>query len=281
MFSSLENMIFEFFNMYLRNSVFDTVLPLFESSLPVFLVAFISLIVFAIYCNRKYGEMICRVFLFMGMLGLSAFFAHHGSHFFAFERPRPYQEIAGTMYFDAKDKIWLQAQYAVKDEYHPVQQIEETEKNGQGENLHEENSIKGENLLTEENQNTALTADNVQEDGKENEMAAPNQEENEGAGPPLRVDFEQLQVKWIDGSAKLFPSSVISISMAIAFVIALLMARSSPYIYLFPLLIGWAQIYTGSAYLSDLLVGWCVGLLSVVAAWLCFAFFFRITGKYI
>lgn len=278
MFSSLEDMIFEFFNMYLRNSVFDTVLPLFESSLPVFLVALVSLIVFAIYCNRKYGEMICRVFLFMGMLGLSAFFAHHGSHFFAFERPRPYQEIAGTMYFDAKDKIWLQAQYAVKDAYHPEPQIAETEQNEPKENITEENSVE------EQNQNNGAETAIVQEQQVQAEMAEPSQEEmeeKEEAGPPLRVDLEQLQVKWIDGSAKLFPSSVISISMAIAFVIALLMARSSPYIYLFPLLIGWAQIYTGSAYLSDLLVGWCVGLLSVFAAWLCFAFFFRITGKYI
>ena len=272
MFSSLEDIIFEFFNMYLRNSVFDVALPLFESSLPVFLVALVSLIIFAIYCKKKYGEMICRVFLFMGMLGLSAFFAHHGSHFFAFERPRPYQEIAGTMYFDTKDKIWLQAQYAVSEEYHPAPEIAETE-----------DTVS----VGEENKEQALQAENTQEQTVQAEIArsAEKQEdsllEEETHEPPLRVDFKQLQVKWIDGSAKLFPSSVISISMAIAFVIALLVARTSPYIYLFPLLIGWAQIYTGSAYLSDLLVGWCVGLLSVVAAWLCFAFFFRVTGKYV
>lgn len=271
MFSSLEDMIFEFFNMYLRNSVFDVVLPLFESSLPVFLVAIISLILFAIYCKKKYGEMICRVFLFMGMLGLSAFFAHHGSHFFAFERPRPYQEIAGTMYFDTKDKIWLQAQYAASEGYHPVPQVSETENPA----------------VSDEQENTdqAVQTENVQDQAVQSENSAENQEnslsEEEQKEPPLRIDLKQLQVKWIDGSAKLFPSSVISISMAIAFVIALLVARTSPYIYLFPLLIGWAQIYTGSAYLSDLLVGWCVGLLSVVAAWLCFAFFFRIMGKYI
>lgn len=271
MFSSLEDMIFEFFNMYLRNSVFDVVLPLFESSLPVFLVAIISLIIFAIYCKKKYGEMICRVFLFMGMLGLSAFFAHHGSHFFAFERPRPYQEIAGTMYFDTKDKIWLQAQYAASEGYHPVPQVSETENTA----------------VSAEEEKQAVQAENAQDQAAQPEMTQSaeskesNLSEEEQKEPPLRVDLKQFQVKWIDGSAKLFPSSVISISMAIAFVIALLVARTSPYIYLFPLLIGWAQIYTGSAYLSDLLVGWCVGLLSVVAAWLCFAFFFRITGKYI
>lgn len=275
MFSSLEDMIFEFFNMYLRNSVFDVVLPLFESSLPVFLVALVSLIIFAVYCKKKYGEMIYRVFLFMGMLGLSAFFAHHGAHFFAFERPRPYQEIAGTMYFDTKDKIWLQAQYAVSEGYHPEEQAVETK-----------NPVSDENTQNEAAQEETAEIMQGQEAQGEIAQSAEKQEESftdqeEKAEPPLHVDLSQFRVKWIDGSAKLFPSSVISISMAIAFVIALLMARTSPYIYLFPLLIGWAQIYTGSAYLSDLLVGWSVGLLSVFAAWLCFAFFFRITGKYI
>lgn len=269
MFSSLEDIIFEFFNMYLRNSVFDLVLPFFERSLPVFLVAVISLVIFAIYCKKKYGDMIYRVLLFMGMLGLSAFFAHHMSHFFAFERPRPYQEIAGTMYYDSKDKTWLQAQYAERDGYHPFEQSHEAEKSTAEE-------------MREDTQTERLQKDTEQAAKAQTDTEQVLQTEgSEEAAPPIRVDLKKLRIKWIDGSAKLFPSSVISISMAIAFVIALLMAKTSPYIYLFPLVIGWAQIYTGSAYLSDLLVGWCVGLLSVVAAWLCFAFFFRFTGKYV
>lgn len=264
MFSSLEDIIFEFFNMYLRNSIFDLVLPFFESSLPVFLVAVFSLVIFAIYCKKKYGDMIYRVLLFMGMLGLSAFFAHHMSHFFAFERPRPYQEIAGTMYFDSKDKTWLQAQYAESEGYHPFAEQVEAKNDAAGE----------ESAAVEEIQKSEQTA-------PEQTEVLQAEESEEQVTPPIRVDLNALRIKWIDGSAKLFPSSVISISMAIAFVIALLMAKTSPYIYLFPLVIGWAQIYTGSAYLSDLLVGWCVGILSVVIAWLCFAFFFRITGKYV
>lgn len=270
MFSSLEDIIFEFFNMYLRNSAFDLVLPVFESSLPVFLVAVVFLVIFAVYCKKKYGDMIYRVFLFMGMLGLSAFFAHYGSHFFAFERPRPYQEIAGTMYYDSKDKTWLQAQYAVSEGYHPFEQQTEADKN-----------VLAEKEMSEEDvQKDALAETAQAANGPNDVLQAENTEKQ--VEPPLRVDLNALRIKWIDGSSKkLFPSSVISISMAIAFVIALLMAKTSPYIYLFPLLIGWSQIYTGSAYLSDLLVGWCVGLLSVVAAWLCFAFFFKLTGKYI
>ncbi|MDE5682545.1 MAG: phosphatase PAP2 family protein [Mailhella sp.] len=254
MFSYIEDVIFEFFNMYLRNSIFDVVLPLFESSLPVFLVTLVFSVVFAVYCKKKYGEMIYRVLLFMGMLGLSAFFAHEGSHFFAFERPRPFQEVAGTMYYDSKDGTWLQAQYPSSEGYHIFE----------SDTAPESDEMSGETAVSE---NQAENREKISESGKVIEN-------------PLHVDLKQLHIKLIDGSKKLFPSSVISISMAVAVVIALLMAKISPYIYLFPLFIGWSQIYTGSAYLSDLLVGWCVGIVAVFAAWLCFALFFRITGKY-
>lgn len=250
MFSSLEDLLFEFFNMYLRSSFLDVVLPLFESSLPVFLVAVISLFVFAVYCKKTYGDMLCRFFLFFAMMGLSAVFAHEGSKFFAFERPRPYQEIAGTMYYNSKEDVWLQAQYAQSQGYNPYPQA-----------VQEESA----------EINDEIPAAEI------SETPAADQNSAETAKNPLNIDLSKIKV--IDGSAKLYPSSVLSISMAIAFVIALLMAKSSPYIYLFPAIIGWAQIYTGNAYLSDILVGWIVGILAVVGAWLCFAFFFRLTGR--
>ncbi len=52
MFSYIEDVIFEFFNMYLRNSIFDVVLPLFESSLPVFLLTLVFSVIFAVYCKK-------------------------------------------------------------------------------------------------------------------------------------------------------------------------------------------------------------------------------------
>lgn len=250
MFSSLEDLLFEFFNMYLRSSFLDIVLPLFESSLPVFLVAVISLFVFAVYCKKTYGDMLCRFFLFFAMMGLSAVFAHEGSKFFAFERPRPYQEIAGTMYYNSKENVWLQAQYAQSQGYNPYPQTVQEE----SAEINDESTAAKIPAISAGNENGVETAKN-----------------------PLNIDLSKIKV--IDGSAKLYPSSVLSISMAIAFVIALLMAKSSPYIYLFPAIIGWAQIYTGNAYLSDILVGWIVGILAVVGAWLCFAFFFRLTGR--
>lgn len=263
MFSSLEDLLFEFFNMYLRSSVLDTVLPLFESSLPVFLVAVVSLFVFAVYCKKTYGDMFYRFFLFFAMLGLSAVFAHEGSKFFAFERPRPYQEIAGTMYYNAKEDVWLQAQYAQSQGYYPHSQAVQDNEAVADADTEQENAVTG--MLTEQTENSSETANS--ETG-----TLTNQSTH-----PLSVDLSKVKI--IDGSAKLYPSSVLSISMAIAFVIALLMAKSSPYIYLFPAIIGWSQIYTGNAYLSDILVGWIVGILAVVGAWLCFAFFFRLTGR--
>lgn len=250
MFSSLEDLLFEFFNMYLRSSFLDIVLPFFESSLPVFLVAVISLLVFAVYCKKTYGDMLCRFFLFFAMMGLSVVFAHEGSKFFSFERPRPYQEIAGTMYYNSKEDVWLQAQYAQSQGYNPYPKT-----------VQEESAETNDGNPAEETAETPAVEESAAQTAKN----------------PLNIDLSRIKV--IDGSAKLYPSSVLSISMAIAFVIALLMAKSSPYIYLFPAIIGWAQIYTGNAYLSDILVGWIVGILAVVGAWLCFAFFFRLTGR--
>lgn len=304
MFSSLEDLLFEFFNMYLRSSFLDIVLPWFESSLPVFLVAVVSLAVFAVYCKKTYGEMFYRFLLFFCMLGLSAVFAHEGSKFFSFERPRPYQEIAGTMYYNAKEDIWLQAQYAESEGYHPVS---ETAEAGNAEAANVENTAAeagadraAADKAGADSPDNVSAADTVSEtpeqissaeaalsDVQDSTESAEVQTDNAGSESfaeaqkpvqhPLNINTDNI--KLIDGSAKLYPSSVLSISMAIAFVIALLMARTSPYIYLFPLLIGWTQVYTGNAYLSDVLVGWIVGILAVVAAWLCFAFFFRFTGK--
>lgn len=278
MFSSLEDLLFEFFNMYLRSSFLDIVLPLFESSLPVFLVAVVSLAVFAVYCKKTYGEMFYRFLLFFGMLGLSALFAHEGSKFFSFERPRPYQEIAGTMYYNAAEDVWLQAQYAQSEGYYAAVKATEAAAESKAE---QDGSA---DIDTEENTSMlSAEADILQEtQGMEEQNGAAADSENtaqsvQPAENPLNVDAEKIKV--IDGSAKLYPSSVLSISMAIAFVIALLMARTCPYIYLFPALIGWSQIYTGNAYLSDIIVGWIVGILAVVVAWLCFAFFFRFTGR--
>lgn len=274
MFSSLEDLLFEFFNMYLRSSFLDTVLPLLESSLPVFLVAVVSLAVFAVYCKKTYGEMFYRFLLFFGMLGLSAFFAHEGSKTFSFERPRPYQEIAGTMYYNGKEGVWLQAQYAQSEGYYAAVKAAEAADNSNA----EQNAAAAD--ATEENIFSAETDIPQEMPGMAEQIGENADSENmpvQAAGNPLNIDPEKIKV--IDGSAKLYPSSVLSISMAIAFVIALLMARTSPYIYLFPALIGWSQIYTGNAYLSDIIVGWIVGILAVFAAWLCFAFFFRFSGK--
>lgn len=289
MFSALEDFLFKLFNMTLRADFLDWFLPLFESSLPVFLVALISVLVFAGYCKKTYGEFFYRFLLFMGMIVLSAIFAKQAAKTVYIERPRPYQEIAGTMFYDDQEKTWMQAQYAVDELYPPVP----LEKNDQGiieennQNTHlednsfsqnnNENNVSNESDTNDEQKQEEISLDEVLENSSSVQNSDETVETTQEEFPSTSVIKKNTFV--IHGQAKLQPSSVIAISMAIAFVIALLMAKTMPYIYLFPLVIGWSQIYTGNAYLSDLIVGWVLGMISVVLAWLCFAFFFKYAAR--
>ena len=261
MFSALEDFLFKFFNMTVRADFLDWFLPLFESSLPVFLVAVISALSFAIYCKKTYGEFLYRFILFMAMIVLSAIFAKQAANSIYIERPRPYQEIAGTMFYDEQEKTWMQAQYAVDELYPPVT-IEEENESTQQNSLDKEQIIDNVEKTKEENisgsfeeQEEVSSNEELQnntQEIQENKEIIQEEKNNNISDVEQNIASKNEQPTFvIHGQAKLQPSSVIAISMAIAFVIALLVAKAMPYIYLFPLLIGWAQIYTGNAYLSD------------------------------
>ncbi len=281
MFSALEDFIFKLVNMTLRADFLDWFLPLFESSLPVFLVAVGSIFLFALYCKKTYGDFFYRFLLFMGMIVLSAFFAKQGAKSIYIERPRPYQEIAGTMFYDDHEKTWMQAQYAVEDVYPPVHtDFVDNTANNVDSAIESDNSIdvaRDQEIVSSDQENTNTEDQSIVEDSTnilpndvtdtQSTMSNQNQLANK---TPTFV---------IHGQAKLQPSSVIAISMAIAFVIALLVAKAMPYIYLFPLLIGWSQMYTGNAYLSDIIVGWIVAIIAVFFAWACFALFFKYVAR--
>lgn len=285
MFSALEDLFFKFVNMTLRADFLDWFLPLFESSLPVFLVTVGSIFLFAIYCKKTYGEFFYRFLLFMGMIVLSAFFAKQLAKTIYIERPRPYQEIAGTMFYDEHEKTWMQAQYAVEDVYPPVNT--EFVDNTANDTRNTDNAIESD-ISTDDAFNQEIISSD-QENNNSNEQPSivedtTNNLTNDVADTQSTMSTQnQLANKTptfvIHGQAKLQPSSVIAISMAIALVIALLVAKAMPYIYLFPLLIGWSQIYTGNAYVSDLIVGWIVAIIAVFFAWACFALFFKYAAR--
>lgn len=64
-----------------------------------------------------------------------------------------------------------------------------------------------------------------------------------------------------------FPSSHAATSMAVALGVALLFARSRPWIFALPLLVGWSRIYVGKHFPADVIVGWIVGAIAVILVW--------------
>ena len=80
----------------------------------------------------------------------------------------------------------------------------------------------------------------------------------------LVIDENTTETKGLGGS---MPSSPSAASMAVAVVLSLLFYRSNPWVYLLPFSVGFSQVYTGKNYPFDIVVGWLIGLVSVIAVW--------------
>ena len=63
------------------------------------------------------------------------------------------------------------------------------------------------------------------------------------------------------------PSSASAACMAVAVVLSLLFAKANPWVFLLPISVGFSQIYVGKNYPFDILVGWLLGMVSVIAVW--------------
>ncbi|WP_298067848.1 phosphatase PAP2 family protein [uncultured Mailhella sp.] len=90
------------------------------------------------------------------------------------------------------------------------------------------------------------------------------------------VDHHTTEADALGGS---MPSSPAAACMAVAVVLSLLFYRSNPWVYLLPLSVGLSQIYVGKNYPSDIIVGWLIGVLSVIAVWwICHLIFIRFSS---
>ena len=63
------------------------------------------------------------------------------------------------------------------------------------------------------------------------------------------------------------PSSAAAACMAVAVVLSLLFAKANPWVFFLPVSVGFSQIYVGKNYPFDILVGWLLGLVAVIAVW--------------
>ncbi len=80
----------------------------------------------------------------------------------------------------------------------------------------------------------------------------------------LVIDENTTETSGLGGS---MPSSPSAACMAVAVVLSLLFYRSNPWVYLLPFSVGFSQVYTGKNYPFDIVAGWLIGLVSVIAVW--------------
>lgn len=80
----------------------------------------------------------------------------------------------------------------------------------------------------------------------------------------LVIDENTTETSGLGGS---MPSSPSAACMAVAVVLSLLFYRSNPWVYLLPFSVGFSQVYTGKNYPFDIVAGWLIGLVYVIAVW--------------
>ena len=83
-------------------------------------------------------------------------------------------------------------------------------------------------------------------------------------GEVVNNAMELVEEQRLGGS---MPSSASAACMAVAVVLSLLFAKANPWVFLLPISVGFSQIYVGKNYPFDILVGWLLGLVSVIAVW--------------
>lgn len=75
------------------------------------------------------------------------------------------------------------------------------------------------------------------------------------------------------------PSPPAAACMAVAVVLSLLFYRSNPWVFLLPVSVGFSQVYVGRNYPFDILMGWAIGLVSVILVWwVCHLIFVRFSS---
>ncbi len=75
------------------------------------------------------------------------------------------------------------------------------------------------------------------------------------------------------------PSPPAAACMSVAIILSMLFRRSNPWVYLLPFGVGFSQVYLGRNYPLDIVVGWIIGILSVIAVWwVCHLIFARFSA---
>ncbi len=244
MVNILDFALFRLLNDYSRFPVLDLIMPVFAHPYFVLAFALILLASFTIICRKVYGEAMWRTIALSFLLLVSVGIAFTGSNFWknTFERSRPYETLPQIIFYDGQKDAWIKTELLQNASQKPETALSASE-----------------NTQTTEAEKISIESAN--ELLAEKVKQVTNEQYNLEIISPTHL--EELHNK----SGFSMPSALAAISMAITLIISLLIAKTSPWIYIVPILIGWARIYTGYSYPLDIVVGWIWSVFAVAIAW--------------
>ncbi len=308
MINILDFALFRVINDYARLPIFDLIFP-FLSTIWVFpSFVLILLVLFAVFCKKVYGEFFWRLMALSLLFTLTICISDFGSKFLKnhYERLRPIETLPHIVYFDTNLKAWYNTEETIVST--PDENAEKSPsivkkplKNSDG----SEETLEGSNSKTnplnasespektlETKDDANLLADNLDQtidDKIMEEVDSDNHKSDIETGQTienisvLKYNFKtydkQELAEILNNTGFSIPSSMASNFMAVVLIISLLLPRTTPWIYLIPIVMGWIKVYCGYSFPLDIIMGWIWGIVSVAIAWLICEFIFRKFSK--
>lgn len=118
MFNSLDSSLFYFLNEYLRNPLFDYILPFFSYSLPLLIAVACVIFFFSLYCLKIYGDALWRVLALTITISVSIIVSEAGALVLKdlFGRSRPYENLQSSNYFQENSFSWVKITHSKSEE---------------------------------------------------------------------------------------------------------------------------------------------------------------------
>lgn len=309
MLNSIDSSLFYLLNEYLRNPIFDYILPFFSYSLPLLAGVGCFFFFFSLYCLKIYGDALWRVLALAITIAVSLLISESGAFLLKdmFERNRPYEALQATNYFQEDSYSWVQIlkeapKNASKNEelvtaesiVHDSITNKAIVSEGLASETIDSKPIENKAEIAETINSEGLNSKTIEENTPIDSITFENSAQEEAQAPLLSLEAQlpidgpsqnniypylTYDVAQKDGifeeTTASMPSAFAANVMAVTFIIALLFPKTAPWIYFLPLLTGWARIYTGNSYPMDIIIGWLWGILAVAIAWFICEFIFR------
>lgn len=280
MFNSLDIALFNFINSFARFQFLDIIMPFLSETLFLGLALIVFLIGYIFYCQHRFGEALWRIVVLLILFVLSFLMAYLISNALrgSSDKLSPYQMIEGSHYYDSKTREWHVVTAGDKSFLFELEQMPEEISEQTIESMPEEMPEEmPDQMLLEEFQipfvdlgadqeielGTRQTADQTVQDSEQNSL------EQISSGQASLIQNST-------GQMSSMPSTLSAVAMVVALILALLFPKINSVIFILPFVIGWSTIYLGKHYPFDVVMGWMIGIFSVLIVWLLCELFFRI-----